>query len=202
MKLYDFDDISPSLTIIENMEYFGITREKLSSDTGIDLNIINNILDVKIPLSFKNAYKIGEVIHIDGKFLIQMEIRHQLTILNNEFEQFKMRKSSSTTAAHNEGGARNGGGMTMDIVGYEQDGRCDHCGRALRYVILFDDGRKVGAMCLAKVMTKPRETYGGKKYRLSPSTVIHLAKCAEFWSSDKRYLMGITDESLHFEPID
>jgi hypothetical protein len=92
--------------------------------------------------------------------------------------------------------------MTMDIVGYEQDGRCDHCGRALRHVVLLADGRNVGATCLAKVMTKPRETYGGKKYRLSPSTVIDLAKCAEFWSRDKRYLMGITDESLHFEPID
>jgi len=180
------------VNVYKNLTCFSrwsVSREKLSSDTGIDLNIINNILDVKIPLSFKNAYKIGEVIHIDGKFLIQMEIRHQLTILNNEFEQFKMRKS-------------NGGGMTMDIIGYEQDGRCDHCGRALRHVVLLDDGRKVGATCLAKVMTKPRETYGGKKYRLSPSTVIHLAKCAEFWSSDKRYLMGITDESLHFEPID
>ena len=50
--------------------------------------------------------------------------------------------------------------MTMDIVGYEQGGRCDHCGRALRHVVLLADGRNVGATCLAKVMTKPRETHG------------------------------------------
>jgi len=92
--------------------------------------------------------------------------------------------------------------MTMDIVGYEQDGRCDHCGRALRHVILLADGRNVGATCLAKVMTKPRETWSGKKYRLSPSAVIDLAKCAEFWSPGKQAAMGITAESLHFEEND
>jgi len=67
----------------------------------------------------------------------------------------------------------------IQIIGYVSEARCDHCGRALRHGIRIDDGRTVGASCLANVLTAPRR-HAGKAYRYAPATVVDLAKVAEF----------------------
>ena len=68
----------------------------------------------------------------------------------------------------------------ITIVGYEEDGHCEHCGRALRHCIRISDGRIVGATCFNKFLTKPRQ-YMGKPYRVGPENIVRLAKIAQFY---------------------
>lgn len=85
------------------------------------------------------------------------------------------------------------------IVGYEQDGYCEHCGRPLKHCIRVSDGRIVGATCFAKVMTAPRQ-YHGKPYRLGAEEIIRLAKIAATCSPaamGRRY--GVYPHHLQFE---
>ncbi len=66
----------------------------------------------------------------------------------------------------------------IEIVGYEQDGHCEHCGRKLRHCIRIDDGRIVGATCFDQKLTLPL-VYQGKKYRIGPENVIRYARLRE-----------------------
>lgn len=84
---------------------------------------------------------------------------------------------------------------TIAIVGYEQQGNCAHCGRALKHCIRISDGRIVGATCFDKVMTKPKK-YQGKSYRIGSENVIRYAKLAEF---GKLVQAGIPLHCLIFE---
>lgn len=87
----------------------------------------------------------------------------------------------------------------LEIVGYDQNGTCEHCGRALKHCIRLSDGRIVGATCFDKKITRPK-IYQGKKYRVGSTHIIKLAKIAQFvpvhqWSS--RY--GVGPSSFTFE---
>jgi len=83
----------------------------------------------------------------------------------------------------------------IEIAGYEQEGHCEHCGRALKHCIRLGDGRIVGATCFDKVLTKPR-LYFGKPYRVGAENVIRRAKIAELGRL-ARY--GMTARDLVFE---
>ena len=85
--------------------------------------------------------------------------------------------------------------ITITITGYEQEGYCEHCGRALKHCIKIDDGRIVGATCFDKIITKPK-TYNGKPYRVGTENVIRYAKIAE---SGKLTRHGISAHQLTFE---
>lgn len=87
----------------------------------------------------------------------------------------------------------------ISIVGYEQEGNCEHCGRPLKNCIKLSDGRIVGSTCFDKKLTAPKN-YQGKKYRIGSSEVVRLAKIAEYvpvanWQ--KQY--GISANHLTFE---
>ena len=89
--------------------------------------------------------------------------------------------------------------MTIEIIGYEQNGNCQHCGRVLKHCIRISDGRIVGATCFDKKLTKPRQ-YNGKPYRVGAETIIRLAKIAQFvnpvnWS--RKY--GVSTNNFVFE---
>lgn len=91
---------------------------------------------------------------------------------------------------------------TISITGYEQDGHCEHCGRALKHCIKISDGRIVGATCFDKKITLPRE-HLGKKYRVGSDSIIQLAKLAQFvkpenWSrygyNSTHFVFNLSDE--------
>ena len=84
---------------------------------------------------------------------------------------------------------------TIAITGYEQDGHCEHCGRALRHCIRIDDGRIVGATCFDKILTKPLR-YNGKPYRVGPENIILRAKLAELGKLERA---GMTAHHLVFD---
>lgn len=88
----------------------------------------------------------------------------------------------------------------IQIIGYRENGECDHCGRALRHCIQIDDGRTVGATCLDKKLSAPK-TYNGKTYRVGASFIVKVAKVVErvspaYWS---RY--GINEHAVTFEGV-
>ena len=87
---------------------------------------------------------------------------------------------------------------TLTIVSYEQDGRCEHCGRPLKHCIRLDDGRIVGATCFAKILTKPK-TYFGKPYRLGPAEIVRYAQCAARYSEAGLAKLGLSTKHLTFE---
>jgi hypothetical protein len=86
----------------------------------------------------------------------------------------------------------------LEIVGYEQDGNCEHCGRGLKHCIRLSDGRIVGATCFDKKITQPK-IYQGKKYRVGSAHIIKLAKVAQFVPAHKWSLYGVGHLSLSFE---
>lgn len=85
--------------------------------------------------------------------------------------------------------------MNLEIAGYEQGGKCEHCGRNLKHCIKLSDGRIVGATCFDKKMTKAK-IYRGSKYRIGAEQVIYYAKLREF---GKLAQAGIPASSLIFE---
>ena len=87
---------------------------------------------------------------------------------------------------------------TITIVGYEQEGNCEHCGRALKHCIRISDGRIVGATCLDKKISKPK-TYQGKNYRLGAELIIKAAKVAQFKSPNQWSRYGVNQNTMTFE---
>lgn len=86
------------------------------------------------------------------------------------------------------------------IVGYEQEGHCEHCGRALKHCIRIGDGRIVGATCFDKKLTKPVfDKYRNKSYRLGAEQIIRFAKMAQFWSAERMAREGVYGWMLQFE---
>ena len=85
--------------------------------------------------------------------------------------------------------------MKLEIAGYEQGGKCEHCGRTLTHCIKLSDGRIVGATCFDKKMTKAK-IYDGRKYRIGSEKVIYYAKLREFGKLAKA---GIPASSLVFD---
>jgi hypothetical protein len=87
---------------------------------------------------------------------------------------------------------------TISIVGYEENGHCEHCGKSLRHCIRISDGRIVGATCFDKKITMPK-LYANKSYRIGSECVIKYAKMAQFWSVEKMLRNGVNASSLTFE---
>lgn len=88
----------------------------------------------------------------------------------------------------------------VTIVGYEEDGHCEHCGRVLRHCIRISDGRIVGATCFDKKITKPK-SYNGKAFRIGSEGIIKYAKMAQFWSEEKRARNGVYPHMLTYELV-
>ena len=88
----------------------------------------------------------------------------------------------------------------IEIVGYEEECHCMHCGRALRHGIRISDGRTVGATCLDKKLTAPK-VYQGKKYRLGAELSIRAAKVAQFYAPAAWSRFGVNAETLRFEAV-
>ncbi len=84
------------------------------------------------------------------------------------------------------------------IVCYEGEGRCEHCGRPLKYCIRISDGRIVGATCFAEVMTAPRCRFG-QPYRQNQEEIIRLAKIAACCSFAGMARYGVYPDDLRFE---
>lgn len=89
---------------------------------------------------------------------------------------------------------------TVQIIGYTEEGHCDHCGRALRHCIQIDDGRTVGATCLGKKLTAPK-VYNGKQYRMDATSIIHTAKVVARRPQNRWYDFGVSDQMVAFELI-
>lgn len=88
---------------------------------------------------------------------------------------------------------------TIEIMGYETDCNCEHCGRPLKHGIRISDGRVVGAICLDKKLTVPRiERFTGKKYRLGAEFIIRAAKVCQFYAPASWPRFQINAESLSF----
>lgn len=93
--------------------------------------------------------------------------------------------------------------MTISIIGYEQEGHCEHCGRALKHCIRISDGRIVGATCFDKKLTKPRiDRFTKKSFRIGAENVVRYAKMAQFWSADRMAREGVHDWMLEFDQAD
>jgi hypothetical protein len=86
------------------------------------------------------------------------------------------------------------------IVGYESDCNCDHCGRALRHGVRLNDGRVVGATCLDKKLTKPRQ-YQGKPFRFGAEHIVRIAKTVQFYSPSNWARFGVSASSTTFEAV-
>lgn len=89
---------------------------------------------------------------------------------------------------------------TIQIVGYEQDCNCEHCGRALVHGIRLSDGRIVGATCLDKKLTQPK-VYQGKKYRLGTELIIKAAKVVQLKTAEHWARYGVNNHTITFELI-
>ena len=87
---------------------------------------------------------------------------------------------------------------TIEIVGYEEDCNCEHCGRALRHGIRISDGRTVGATCLDKKLTLPK-VYQGKKFRLGAELIVRAAKVAQFYAPHAWSRFGVSASTMQFE---
>ncbi|HEY7883870.1 MAG TPA: hypothetical protein VIC08_02870 [Cellvibrionaceae bacterium] len=88
----------------------------------------------------------------------------------------------------------------IEIVGYEEETNCEHCGRYLKHGIRISDGRVVGAQCLDKKLTKARE-YQGKKYRFGAQHIIKIAKVLQWKSPSQWDRYGVNHQSAVFEAI-
>ena len=86
----------------------------------------------------------------------------------------------------------------IGIVGYEENGHCEHCGRALRHCIKLNDGRIVGATCFDKKLTLPI-SYNGTKYRLGAERIVFMAKAAEFWGPRRQMQAGLYPHQFIFD---
>lgn len=86
----------------------------------------------------------------------------------------------------------------IQIVGYEQEALCQHCGRTLKHGIRLSDGRLVGATCLDKKLTKPKQ-YQGKPYRLGAELIVRAAKVAQFHPASNWSRFGVSMATLQFE---
>ena len=87
----------------------------------------------------------------------------------------------------------------LQIVGYEPEHGCDHCGRALLHGIALSDGRVVGATCFDKKLTKPKE-YNGRKYRVGAEEIIRLARNARKSDQELRR-MGLSIHHFQFTSV-
>lgn len=88
----------------------------------------------------------------------------------------------------------------IEIVGYEQEGHCEHCGRALKHCIRISDGRIVGATCFDKKLTAPRE-YFGEKYRFGAQHIVHIAKVVQKIPPHRWDSYGVSAQSAVFEAV-
>jgi hypothetical protein len=88
---------------------------------------------------------------------------------------------------------------TISIIGYEQDGHCEHCGRALKHCIRISDGRIVGATCFDKKLTKPQSSWGKKSFRVGAENIVRYAKMAQFLTAEKMAMHGVYPHCLQFE---
>jgi len=86
---------------------------------------------------------------------------------------------------------------TISSVGYEQDCRCEHCGRALVHGIRISDGRVVGATCLDKKLTAPK-IFNGKKYRLGAEMIIRAAKVVQWKHPSEWDRYGVSASTIQF----
>ena len=89
---------------------------------------------------------------------------------------------------------------TIQISGYNSEVNCDHCGRALRHGIQIDDGRTVGATCLANKLTAPRR-HAGKTYRLAADAVVQMAKVVQRVPSHMWSQYGVNDAAITFDLV-
>ncbi len=88
------------------------------------------------------------------------------------------------------------------ITGYENDAdgeiNCEHCGRGLKHGIRISDGRLVGAACLNKQLTKPKQ-HQGKAYRIGPALIVKAAKCVQFAPEHRWATYGVNKHTITFE---
>ncbi len=89
--------------------------------------------------------------------------------------------------------------MNLIITGYEQDCKCEHCGRALVHGIRLNDGRVVGATCLDKKLTKAKVKSGGAKYRLGSAYIIDAAKVVQLKDPSRWSVYGVSQQAITFE---
>lgn len=87
---------------------------------------------------------------------------------------------------------------TLTITGYEQDCKCEHCGRSLVHGIRISDGRVVGATCLDKKLTQAK-VYQGKKFRLGAELIVRAAKVCQFYTVDQWSRFGVSASTMTFE---
>lgn len=86
--------------------------------------------------------------------------------------------------------------MKVEICGYTQEEHCDHCGRALKHVVITDTQGKIGTSCFLKI-TKPK-TYNGKVYTMTANTIKDIAK-QSMLSETRQQQLGILPNSFIFE---
>lgn len=90
---------------------------------------------------------------------------------------------------------------SISIVGYEENSKCEHCGRALLHGIRISDGRVVGATCLDKKITKAK-VYKGKKYRIGHELIVQAAKVVQWKQPHEWGRYGVSAGTIQFEAIE
>ncbi len=88
---------------------------------------------------------------------------------------------------------------TIEINGYAQEAKCEHCGRRLKHGIILSDGRVVGATCLDQKLTKPRVDWYGKKYRYGAEHIVHIAKVVSRYEQSQWHNRGVGENATVFE---
>lgn len=86
--------------------------------------------------------------------------------------------------------------MKVEIIGYTQEENCDHCGRALKHVVITDCLGKIGTTCFLK-LTK-NKTFYGKEYSLTPTIIKDYARSTRY-TEQRRADFGIYPHHLVFE---
>ena len=72
--------IPPGETIAEEIEYLGISRKELSDRTGIQIEMLDEILEGELPVSKEVAQAIERVLGISASLLVNLEARYQRTL--------------------------------------------------------------------------------------------------------------------------
>lgn len=88
---------------------------------------------------------------------------------------------------------------TLNIIGYEPDCHCEHCGRKLQHGVRTDALGVIGADCLNN-LTAPR-SYQGKPYRLPATNIRELAMRRERYSMEGLRRFNLTERHFAFQLV-
>ena len=74
----------PGEIIKDEIEYRGISQQKLAEQTGIAYSAINEMLNGRRPITERSALMIEAALGIDAETIIRMQYRYNMQIAKND----------------------------------------------------------------------------------------------------------------------